>query len=255
MSEKAKEISKKMQDAAKKNFSRLKELAGMQRRTPMEMGWIAAEMKEKNQFPLMGYNNENECRIALRIGRSTWFRYIGLADSFQKLEKDEFCKMIAENADHLAKLDERMRYRKDLVKAAQEMTEADFEKLLVKHRAKDEDADEDDIVVTLKLRMTEGQKKAITDTFGWFAKQNDIPADNESKILELICAEVKHRNPIVTAMMKVTGQLGQTAKILQDGGNLSADEVIKIAAESVASCFRAMCEAAGIKPEAALKAA
>lgn len=248
MSEKAREISKKMQEAATKNFSRLKELCSLEQKTPMERGWIAHEMKANNQFTLLGYNTEGEARTALKIGRSTWFRYVGLAEKLNKLGKEEFVKLIPENADHLARLDPKLRYRRDLVKAAQTMTEEEFEKLLVKHRAADEDADEDDVVVSLKFRLTEGQRKAIKSTFDWFAGQHEIPKDEESKILELICAEIKHGKPVVTAMMRATGRLGEAEKLLNGGsGDLAADEVIKQSHGIVAGVMRDMCAAGGVK--------
>lgn len=248
MSEQAREISKKMQDAAKKNHQAIMQLKETARTSSLEIGWIGYDMKEKNQFTLLGFNNESEYFKAMKIGRSSWFRYTGLAKAFAKLAKADFLKLIAENADHLAKCDEKIRYRKDMIKAAQTLTEEEFEKLLVKHRATDEGVEEDDVAVQWKFRMTEGQRKACKSTFEWFAKQHDIPVDEESKILELICAEIKHGTPVVTAAMRITGRLGETMKLLNGGGGeLLADEIIKKAHDEVASSFRAMCAAAGVK--------
>ena len=249
MSEKAREISKKLQEAAKKNHQAILQLKETARTSSLEIGWIGHEMKEGNQFTLLGYNTEGEYFKALKIGRSSWFRYTGLAKAFIKLPKTEFLKLIAENADHLGRIqDEKIRYRKDLIKAAQTMTEEEFEKLLVKHRAHKDRVDEDDVVVSMKFRMTEGQRKAIKATFDWFAGEHDIPKDDETKILELICAEVKHRNPVVTAIMRVTGRLGEAEKLLNGGsGNLAADEVIKQSGAIVSHSIRDMCAAGGVK--------
>lgn len=248
MSEKAREISKKMQDEAKKNHQAILQLKETARTSSLEIGWIGHDMKEKNQFSLLGFNTEGEYFKAMKIGRSSWFRYTGLAKAFIQLPKAEFLKMIAENADHLARLEEKLRYRKDLIKACQTMTEEEFEKILVKHRAHKDKVDEDDVVVSLKFRMTEGQRKAIQGTFNWFAEQHEIPKDDESKILELICAEIKHRNPVVTAIMRVTGRLGEAEKLLNGGsGDLAADEVIKQSHGIVSGVVRDMCAAAGVK--------
>lgn len=248
MSEKGREISKKMNDEAKKNDARMDSLKETARTSSLEMGWIGYEMKEKNQFPLLGFNTESEYFKKKKIGRSSWFRYTGLAKSFAKLAKQEFLKLIAENADHLAKLDVKLRYRKDLIKAAQTLAEEEFEKLLVKHRSKDEGVEEDDVIVTLKMRLTEGQRKVILETFNWFADQHDIPKDNEAKILELLCVELRHRQPIVTAIMRSVPALRDVSHLLNGGaGDQSLEEVATKAKDGIDAHIRALCTAAGVK--------
>ena len=248
MSEKAKEISRKLREKAKANDALVTTLKETARVSSLEIGWICREMKEQNQFPLLGFDTENEYRKAKKIGRSTWFRYIGLADKFKKLPKAEFLKLIAENADHLAKFEDKIRYNKDLIKKAQTLTEEEFEKHLVRHRSRAEDRDEDDVIVTWKLRLPEGVNKVRKRVFKKFAEQHEIPVDDEVKILELICAEIEHRQPVVTAMMRCTNRLGEISKLFTDAGNLSADEVLKKAGVSVDAVLRDMCMAAGIKP-------
>jgi hypothetical protein len=249
MSEKAREISKKMQEEAKKNHQAILHLKETARTSSLEIGWIGHDMKEKNQFSLLGFNTEGEYFKAMKIGRSSWFRYTGLAKAFIKLPKAEYLKLIPENADHLARVaDEKVRYRKDLIKACQTATEEEFEKLLVKHRAHKDKVDEDDVIVTWKLRMTEGQSKVRKRVFKKFAEQHDIPVDDEAKILELICAELEHRQPVVTAMMRATGRLGEAEKLLNGGsGEMAADEVIKQSHAIVSNTIRDMCAAGGVK--------
>jgi len=215
-------------------------------RSSLLVGWIGAEVKRERLFQAMGFDGESEFRQHLGVGRSTWFRYVRLAESLKKLPKEDFLKLRAENADYLIDLPEEQRYNTVLIKNAQEMKEEDFEKVTRQFRAEEDQIDEADVIVLLKYRMPESRRSVIKDTIKWFAEDHDLDIEDESRTLELICAEIRFRNPVVTRAMRATQQLREAHELLTgNSGDLSADEVMAKADQVVGQVIRGMAEAAG----------
>jgi hypothetical protein len=247
--EDAKSTSQKMKARAVELHKGILARRDQNRRGPLEDGWDAAEMKRGNLWVYLGYDDETAYRQAVNIGRSTWFRYRRLAEGLCKLAKEEFLKLIAENADHLIKLPENRRYDKNLLKKAQTLTEEEFEKLVIKFTAKADRVEEGEVIVSFKLRMPESRREFILETFKEFAEKMDVDPEDHSRILELLCAEMRQRNPIVTAVSHVLPFMGDTLKLLNGGrNNLSADETLKKIHGDFARHVKDLCKAVGHDP-------
>jgi hypothetical protein len=249
VSEKAAEISRKMKVRAQELDKRLRAVKETSRTSTLEIGWLGAKLKEGNFFPILGYDNETLYRQAVGVGRSTWFRYVRLAEAFKKLPEKEFMKFNAECADHLAKLPEDKRYRKDLIKKAQELTEEEFQKVIVRFKARESKVSEGDVIVQLKWRMPEGRREVIMDTLRWFAKEHELSMEDESRILELLCAEVRHGKPVVTKMAYAAQDLSRAVELLENKDTeLSQDEIVSKVKGVLEQVIRGIHTAAGVQP-------
>jgi len=243
----SKNTSAQMKARAKELDQSIRSRRDQVRRGPLEDGWDAAEMKRGNLWVYLGFDDETEYRKSLNIGRSTWFRYRRLAEGLCKLPKAEFLKLIAENADHLVKLPEDRRYDKDLIKKAQTLTEEEFEKVVIKFKAKADKVDEGEVTVSFKLRMPESRREFILETLAEFKKEHKLDANDDSRALELVCAEVRDGEHVRTKVIQALPKLRATLDLLNGKGtDLAADEIISKAHGQIGEYIRDTAAAAGI---------
>jgi len=96
------------------------------RKNSMVIGWEGNFIKRHNGFAALGYADEAQYYRSVGMGRSTWFKMVGLAEAFEYLSREEFLSMKIENAAHLAKFPEPIRKSKLLIEKAGRMSTLDF---------------------------------------------------------------------------------------------------------------------------------
>jgi hypothetical protein len=244
-----KKTSAKMKERAKELDKEIGAYNSQERESAMSLGWAAAEMKRGNLWVYLGYDDEPSYRQAKNIGRATYFRYRRLAEGLCELDRKEFLKIKAENADHLIKLPEDKRYREDLIKKAQTLTEEEFEKAVVKFRAKEDKIDEGEVIVRLAWRMPESRRTFILESIDEFIKKHKLDADDQSRGLELICAEVRTGDDVRTRVVQDVKKLQAAHDLLNGKGkasNLSADEIMEKVHLVLAEHITGIARAAGL---------
>src|SRR5579864_4088993 len=123
MSKTAVETKSKLTKKAKFYFGKLQMVA----KGSMATGWYGRNMIEGDLFTHLGFANEDACREASGVGRSTWYSMIRIAEGLKNLKFKEFLELKSGQAAHLITLPEEMRYSPEWLKKAKEMTEEKFE--------------------------------------------------------------------------------------------------------------------------------
>jgi hypothetical protein len=140
----------------------------------MEIGWYGRVVKNRNEFHRHGCKDENEYRQMVRVGRTTWYRMIRIAGALSQLKKEEFLSMTAENADQLSRLSEEDRYEPEILEAARTKTETELARYLLERQAKAENKPVEDVRVTMKFSVFEGQRTVIDDRLKDFMREYAI---------------------------------------------------------------------------------
>lgn len=244
MSKEAIEINAKMKARAKGYDDKVRESVP----STLSTGFFGYKIKKEGLFAVLGFDSEKAYYEARHIGRSTWYVYVGLAESFEKLPEKDFLKFNVDCAKLLAKLPEEKRYREDLIKKAQEMTEPEFQKIIKRFKAQEDGVEEGEVIVTFKLRMPDSRREFILDCLKEFIDEHKLDDDDYSRALELAMAELRTGDKVRT---KVVGDLPRliAANGLLNGkaGNRSQDEVMKEVHAALGEHIRGVAQAAGYK--------
>jgi len=248
MSEKAAEISGKMKARAKEYDAKLCKAKESSRTSTLEVGWWGAKIKAEGLFPVLGFDSETAYYESRRVGRSTWYSMVRLAESFKNLPEKEFLKFNAECAKMLAKLPEEKRYNKDLIKKAQEMMAPQFERVIVKYKAAQDKIEEGDVSVTLKFRMPLSMRDFIVATLDEFIEQHGLDKGDYTKALHLMAAEIRTGQHVRTKVMQHLPKLKQFYDLTGDAKvDLSADEILHKTHAGLGEYIRETAAAAGIQ--------
>jgi hypothetical protein len=161
----------------------------------MLIGWQGYFIKRHNGWERLGYADEKHYRSSKGIGRSTWYKMVGLAERFPMLTKEQFLSMTIENAEQLAVAPPSARQDPDLLEAAATMTSRDFEGELVRHTAIAENKPVGEVFVTMKWRIKQVQREVIER--GLEDWQHEHGIDDPGYALELMVAEFRDRPTLV----------------------------------------------------------
>jgi len=192
-------------------------------KSSMKVGWYGRIVKLSNGFEALGYADEKAYRAAKGVGRSTWYRMVRIAEDFRDLDRDQFLRMTAENAEHLARLPLEDRYTggtmvKDQIvrwiDLAATMNEEQFQKALLEAQAAAADVPVAEMPVTFKMRVFEGQRPVIIATIDAFQKEHSMKTPGEA--LEAICVEVQGRKSFASFMQDALPRLRGAMRLTQD---------------------------------------
>jgi len=249
MSDLSKEQKQKLMAAAKELDKELKRLGPQAQSSAMEMGWIAAEVKRNNFFEVLGYKKEDDYRKNLNIERSTWYRYIRIAEAYKPLSKKVFLTLMAGKAEIAMKyLSEAERCSDEWVRRLQKNgpDAEELEKMLVKTKAKNEGVDPDDLRVTFKITCLESQRNIIESCIRKFQAQHNLADDDKARALELICVEVSHGESILAVIRNIVPEARTLMALYQDSEK-SAEETLEVYNKKMGDILLKLAEAAGIK--------
>ncbi len=173
----------------------------------MEIGWEGAFLRTTNAWQILGYASEKSYRASTGIGRSTWYKMVGLAERFQHLTKEQFIAMSIENAEQLAVAPMETRQDVAIVEKAATMTARDFEGELVLETAKQENKPLGEVYVTMKWRVKEAQREVIERGLKDWQEEHGI--DDEGYAIELMIAEFHDRPTLVGFLTESIQRLTQ----------------------------------------------
>ena len=84
----------------------IRESAQALSKSSLRIGWYGYILRQNNLFGTLGFSCEKDYYESCKIGRSTWYRAVSIAESLQHLGKDAVLSMNVENARILAKVPE-----------------------------------------------------------------------------------------------------------------------------------------------------
>lgn len=221
----AEKIAEDRKAEAKKHFEAIKKAGISESTSSLRIGWHAHAMKRDNLFGMLGYETDEEARVAADVGRSTWYANIRLAEAFNGLEEEQFVSMKQANANALSDLPESKRLSREWVRLAGSMS---IRKFAVKAeeemegKAKPSDGKEHGVV--LKMSMPASRKKSVESGLKEYAKSVGIDEGDTGKAVELLVIEKTGQVGLIEA---ITGavQIIKVARELRDSG-LSAEETL-----------------------------
>lgn len=161
----------------------------------MEIGWDGYLIKRHEGWRWLGYDDEKQYREAKKIGRSTWYKMIGIAERLSHLRREDFLAMTVENAELLSEQPASVKENPALIAKAQVETADKFADELVKDTAHRENKRVKDVFVTMKLHVRQGQRKVIEQGLEEWQHQHGI--DDPGFALELMLAEFRDRGTFV----------------------------------------------------------
>jgi hypothetical protein len=193
VSDQAKQIEARTKARAEEVKGQLLECSSDLGKRNWKIGLLAAEAHDNRLFEVLGYESEQDFRISVKIGRSTYFRDRRLAMEIGRpllqkelLTRSRLDRLTLENADQLLRLDARRRFSESWVEKAMTMTEEQFEAEVDRVVL---NGDETETTITdpaslIKIRCTESQKAVILAEFREIAAEHGIEVDDLGGILE-----------------------------------------------------------------------
>jgi len=176
----------------------------------MVIGWEGAFIERNNGWETLGFKHQHEYRIAVGIGRSNWYRVLGIADRFQKLDKEIFLSMLMENADRLSRQPEEVRYDPKIIEAAATMSMREFADTLVTQEEHRNGKPIDEEWVDVVWRMKAEQRAVIEKGIQEWRQEHGI--DNDAYALELMISEFRERPTLVGFILESIHKLTATAR-------------------------------------------
>jgi hypothetical protein len=183
----------------------------------MVIGWDGYFIKRHDGWQRLGYADEKHYRSSKGIGRSTWYKMVGLAEKFSMLAKEQFLNMTIENAAQLAAVPLSSRGDAALLQAASTMTASKFESELVRVTAIQQNKPVGEVYVTIKWRIKQAQREAIERGLEDWQREHGI--DDPGYALELMIAEYHDRLTLVGFMTEALTRLPRAiaaAKSMED---------------------------------------
>jgi hypothetical protein len=173
----------------------------------MLIGWEGAFIKRYNGWERLGYMDEKHYRADKGIGRSTWYKMVGLAEHFPNVSKEQFLAMSIENAEQLAVVPLEARENPVLLSSAATKTAREFESDLIFDTAVRENKPVSEVFVTMKWRIRQAQREVIER--GLEDWQHEHGIDDPGYALELMIAEVHERLTLVGFMTESIPRLSR----------------------------------------------
>lgn len=173
----------------------------------MVIGWDGYFIKRHDGWQRLGYVDEKHYRSSKGIGRSTWYKMVGLAEKFPMLSKEQFLAMTIENAEQLAVVPLSTRGDTALLQAAATLTAKEFEGELVRVAAIQQNRPVSEVYVTIKWRIKQAQREVIERGLEDWQQEHGI--DDPGYALELMIAEYHDRPTLVGFMTEAIPRLSR----------------------------------------------
>ncbi len=161
----------------------------------MGIGWDGWFIKRNDGWKRLGFEDEKHYRKAKGIGRSTWYKMMNIAERLQHLNRDQFLAMTIENAEQLSVQPLSVKHDPEILLKAQTATADEFTDHLAIDQAQRENKPVKDVLVTMKWRIRQGQRKVIEHYLEDWCHEHGI--DDEGYGLELALAELHERPTLV----------------------------------------------------------
>jgi hypothetical protein len=198
----------------------------LQSRNSLRIGYHAFALKEKGQWGLLGYRDEQEAREAAGVGESSWFSVIRIAESFRGVPEELFTSMKLTNAKALSDLSEEKRADRDWLKAAADDSLKDFQaKVDLEMHGKTKPSEGGETIRTFRTTMPESQMKSVDAGIKQYAVSVGLDPANTGKVLETAMVELNHGAGLIEALTTAAQKVKAAKAVIHSGASL--EEVIE----------------------------
>ena len=197
---------------------RISDNRGRLNKASMEIGWDGYFIKRNNGWRLLGYEDEKQFRRSKGVGRSTWYKMVGIAERLQHLTRDEFLSMTIENAEQLSVQPGEAKRDPELILKAQSNTAEEFADALVGAAAQREQKPVGEVYVTIKWRIRQAQREAIERGLEDWQQEHGL--DDPGYALELMIAEYHDRPTLVGFITESIPRLARAVSEAQSASDL-----------------------------------
>ena len=189
------EVDTQLLEQLRESDRRISENNGRFNKVSMEIGWDGYFIKRHDGWRVLGYEGEKHYRSSKGIGRSTWYKMVGIAERLSHLSREDFLAMSIENAEQLSVQPFSVKHDPALIARAQAVTAQEFADDLVIDTARRENKPLGEVFVTMKWRIKQAQREVIER--GLEDWQHEHGIDDPGYALELMIAEVSDRPTLV----------------------------------------------------------
>lgn len=186
----------------------------------MAIGWDGYFIKRHDGWIALGYEDEKHFRRVHHIGRSTWYKMVGIAERLSHLAMEDFLAMTIENAEQLSVQPGAAKRDPALILKAQTHTAEQFADALLEATAIRENKPLGEVYVTMKWRIKQAQREVIER--GLEDWQHEHGIDDEGYALELMIAEYRERPTLVGFMTESIPRLSREIARAESMEQLSA---------------------------------
>lgn len=214
-------LDEKLQSEVRACAARIKTEKVALRRAAMAIGHDGAfieSLADRGSWQVLGYKHQHDFRMSEGIGRSNWYRVLGIAKHFLKIDREMYCTMSVDNAERLSLEPEAVRLNPENIRRAAEMKAKDFDELMTSEGAEREGIPERERWRDLRFRLRDAQYKAIEEGLKSWMDEHDIA--NEGYGLELLIAEYRDRPTLTGFLLDSMSKLTAVIKDSSDLGEL-----------------------------------
>lgn len=214
------EIASRKQEA-QFHWKQIKQASVLQSRNSLRIGYHAFALKEKGQWGLLGYRDEQEAREAAGVGESTWFSTIRLAEAYRGVPEELFTAMRLTNAKALSDLSEEKRQDREWLKAASDDSLKDFQaKVDLEMNGKAKNSDTKEVIRTFRTTMPESQMKTVDAGIKQYAVSVGLDPSNTGKVLETAMVELNHGSGLIEALTTAAQKVKAAKAVIHSGVSL-----------------------------------
>lgn len=200
-------------------------------------GAFIENLADRGSWEVFGCRNQHEFRIAEGIGRSNWYRVIGIGLKFLEVDRESYIAMSLENAERLAAEPPEVRHDKDNLQKAAEMTAEAFDDYMTTLGAHREGRPKREQWVQVKWRMRAEQRKVIQSALETWKQEHGI--EDDAFALETLVMEYSDRPTLTGFILESIPRLTGTVRETNDIETLKASLVEYV--QEMANIVRVCC--------------
>lgn len=235
----AQTLDESMRTAVLECSTRIRANKIMLRKAAMAIGYDGAlidKLADRGSWQFLGYRHQHEFRISEGIGRSNWYRVVGVAKLFLEVERDVYIAMSMENAERLSVESPDVRLDPENLRRAAEMTAREFDNLMTTEGAHREGRPKSERWVEVKWRMRDAQRKVIEAALKAWKEEHGI--EDDAFALETLVMEYSDRPTLTGFILESIPRLTDTVRDATEINSLkqAVTEYLQEMAEIVHIC-------------------
>jgi hypothetical protein len=214
----AQTLDENMKAAVLECTTRIRANKIMLRKAAMAIGYDGAvieSLAERGSWQFLGYHDQHDFRVSEGIGRSNWYRVVGVARLFLEVDRDVYIAMSMENAERLSVESPEIRLDPENLRRAAEMTAREFDDLMTTEGAHREGRPKSERWVEMKWRMQIRQREVIEAALKTWKEEHGL--DDDAFALEMLVMEYADRPTLVSFILesipRLTGAIRETTEI------------------------------------------
>lgn len=184
-------------------FDKLKTASKYLKTSLMMIAFWGSRLRACDGFQDLGFSDENECREALGIPQSSWYRFLRVGEALYSLSFDDLIQIPTGNAVLLAGVIPEMMQSYDWVSDAKRLRPQEFAELIVMRNQSAGSNKEPMTYVRFKVPFT--AKDAIEEMVDAFADREGLRTRGHA--LEMLVADTYDRPNIGILMSRISHML------------------------------------------------